>query len=165
MNEPSPTPQIIGCAPPRYRHNRWSLRYSVAHHGISLKTLYRHVDDLRGTIVLIRDNAGRVFGGYNTESWKARGSGGSNTGYYGTGESFCFAFEPELKRYAWSGENQFFMSSSLEGLGMGGGSAFAWYIDKDILDGTSGACNTFNSPQLSGMPDFQVVHFELWASD
>jgi hypothetical protein len=53
--------QIIATVPPRYRHNRWSCLYSVSRHGVSFKTMYRNVEDVRGTIVLIHDNYDRVW--------------------------------------------------------------------------------------------------------
>ncbi len=131
---------------------------------MSLKTMYRNVEDVRGTLLLVQDQAGRVFGGYNTESWKSRASG-----YYGTGESFVFAIHPSdtpaLKRFAWSGENQFFMTSTVDGIGMGGGTNFAFWLDKEIFQGTSGPCNTFNAPRLSSTDQFQVLNFEIWGSE
>jgi hypothetical protein len=151
--------EIVAAAPPRYRLNRWRLLYSMTRMGVSLKTMYRAVEDARGTIVLLRDQGGKVFGAYASESWKPR------AGYYGSGESFVFEFAPAFRRYAWTGDNSFFMMSSADALAVGGGSNFAFFVDKEILNGTSGACTTFNSPRLSSTDQFQVGFFEVWGND
>ncbi len=151
--------EVVAAAPPRYRLNRWRLLYSMTRMGVSLKTMYRSIEDARGTIVLLRDQGGKVFGAYASECWKPR------AGYYGSGEGFVFEFAPAFRRYAWTGDNSFFMMSSAEALAVGGGSNFAFFVDKEILNGTSGACTTFNSPRLSSTDQFQVGLFEVWGND
>jgi len=46
---------------------------------------------------------------------------------------------------------------------MGGGGAFAWSLDEELLQGSSGACDTFASPQLSQEPQFRCCKLEVWA--
>jgi hypothetical protein len=142
--------QIVSAGASRYRLKSWHLLYSLQRHGVSLKTMYSRLDEVRGTIILIRDQGGKVFGAFCSEPWRVRG------GYYGNGEGFVFEFAPALKRYAWTGDNSFFMMSSMEALAVGGGTNFAMFVDKQILNGTSGPCSTFNSPRLSSTDQFQV---------
>ena len=121
--------------------------------------MYARLEDVRGTVVLMRDQGGKVFGAYCTEPWRTR------AGYYGNGETFVFDFAPHFRRFAWTGDNSFFMMSSADALAAGGGTNFALFVDKQILNGTSGACSTFGSPRLSSTDQFQVGVFEVWGSN
>ncbi len=69
---------------------------------------------------------------------------------------------PDRIVYNWSGQNNFFMLSNEDSLAMGGGGAFAIYLDEKLKDGTSGECKTFGSPCLASEEDFEVVDLELW---
>lgn len=95
---------------------------------------------------------GGVFGGFATRVWMEKGES-----YYGDGESFVWSLvgevgaegEAPLRKYAWSTENSYFqLSTSKDGLAMGGGGSFALFVDPELLNGSSGACETFFSSPL-----------------
>ncbi|KAG2435847.1 hypothetical protein HXX76_007042 [Chlamydomonas incerta] len=56
----------------------------------------------------------------------------------------------------------FFQFSTHEGLGVGGQGAFALWLDNELVEGASYACDTFGSPQLSAREEFKVAAVELW---
>ncbi len=45
---------------------------------------------------------------------------------------------------------------------MGGSGHFAVWLDNDLFEGSSNACNTFSSVGLASSPDFHVASLELW---
>lgn len=69
--------------------------------------------------------------------------------------------------YRWAGGNRYFQSVSCtdasSSLAMGGGGAFAWSLDEELLHGSSGPCDTFASPQLSAAAQFHCAKLEVWA--
>lgn len=70
-----------------------------------------------------------------------------------------------LEVYHWSSKDAFFLYSDLECIGMGGGSGFALYLDKDLLHGVSEPCSTFASERLSCTDNFIISDMEVWAFD
>jgi hypothetical protein len=70
-----------------------------------------------------------------------------------------------LQVYHWSSKDAFFLYSDLECVGMGGGSGFALYLDKDLLHGVSEPCSTFASEQLSCTDNFIISDMEVWTFD
>lgn len=77
-----------------------------------------------------------------------------------------FARRDELALYPWAGGNQHFMFANFDGLSMGGGSNFAFWINKDFLTGTSAASETFANPgPLASSAEFVIRNFECWAFD
>lgn len=73
--------------------------------------------------------------------------------------------DPGLQVYTWSSKDPFFLYSDLECIAMGGGSAFAFYLDKDLLHGMSEPCSTFKSDRLSITDNFAISDLEVWAFD
>lgn len=138
------------------RGNAWSLLYSTSQHGASLHTLLTLVKRQQPTLLILSTNTGRVFGGYATESWHI------DSHYYGTGESFLFSFTEELERYSWSRKNSYFMLCNETSIGMGGGGSFGFLLDADLYHGTSGPCETFDSPCLSQETEFDCTEVEIW---
>merc|ERR1712216_499582 len=67
--------------------------------------------------------------------------------------------------FNWSSKDPFFLFSDCECVAMGGGSAFALYLDKDLLHGISEPSSTFGSPCLSSSENFIIGDMELWAFD
>jgi len=75
--------------PPRLQlYEDWNLIYSLEQDGVSLGTLYKKCDDLRGLrngfVLVVRDGEGNLFGAYLTEAPHP------SPHYYGTGECFLW---------------------------------------------------------------------------
>jgi len=70
--------------------------------------------------------------------------------------------DPHVRVYRWSGKDPFFMFSDGECLAMGGGSGFAFYLEKDLLHGVSEPCSTFASKMLSSSSHFAISNLECW---
>ncbi|PQE07957.1 oxidation resistance 1 protein [Rutstroemia sp. NJR-2017a WRK4] len=75
--------------PPRLQLcEEWSLVYSLEQDGVSLGTLYKKCDDLRGLrngfVLVVKDGEGGLFGAYLTEAPHPAPH------YYGTGECFLW---------------------------------------------------------------------------
>ena len=68
------------------RLNPWKLLYATSHDGVSMITFYENVKNYAGTILIIRDTNGSVFGGFANAPWK------KGKYFYGTGETFIFSF-------------------------------------------------------------------------
>jgi hypothetical protein len=68
-----------------------------------------------------------------------------------------------FSQYKWSRRNKYFQFLAGEGLAMGGGGTFAWFLDADLCYGASGLCDTFLSPPLSTTERFTVIALEVWA--
>jgi len=64
-----------------------------------------------------------------------------------------------------SSDEPFFLFSNGDCVAMGGGSAFALYLDRDLLHGMSGPCSTFGSEMLSSTENFIINDFECWVFD
>ena len=64
--------------------------------------------------------------------------------------------------YGWTGTNSYFALCSDRSVAMGGGGSFGFLVEEDFSRGTSGTSETYNNPQLSSQPDFEVVNFECW---
>eukprot|EP00811_Abedinium_folium_P036714 NODE_9398_length_1427_cov_4.226154.p1 GENE.NODE_9398_length_1427_cov_4.226154~~NODE_9398_length_1427_cov_4.226154.p1 ORF type:complete len:408 (+),score=148.20 NODE_9398_length_1427_cov_4.226154:183-1226(+) len=73
---------------------------------------------------------------------------------------------PRLNIFSWAApQDPFFQFSDLEGLAMGGGSAFALYLDEDLLHGVSEPCSTYASETLSSSRNFIICNLEVWVFD
>jgi len=145
--------------PAMYRMREWSLVYSTKRDGISLKSLYRLASGKSVTVLVVSDFNGAIFGAFCTETWKV------DSRYGGTGESFVFTLAPTGMKYAWSGENDYYMLGSADSIAIGGGSAHAIRLEEDLLQGSSGECETFRSPPLASENMFKVRRIELWSMD
>mmetsp|Transcript_131080 Transcript_131080/g.261547 ORF Transcript_131080/g.261547 Transcript_131080/m.261547 type:complete len:199 (-) Transcript_131080:128-724(-) len=155
----------------RFATTGWRLAFCPCVHGASLGTLYRTGEDLKRTILLIRDEEGHVFGGYAPMPWFAK----PGRLYYGTDEAFVFSFgkpgaseggpEESLRTFpALPGGQTMFMFAGVDMLAMGGGSdaKAALTVQSDLLRGTSHAAETFANPPLASGEDFIVQQLELW---
>ena len=145
--------------PAMYRMREWTLVYSTKRDGTSLKSLYRRASGKQNNVLVVSDSAGVIFGAFCTESWKV------HSRYVGTGESFVFTLAPVGMKYAWSGENDYFMLGAPSSLCVGGGSAHAIRLEEDLLQGSSGECETFDSPPLASENMFRTSRVELWSLD
>uniref|UniRef100_A0A4W4EBQ4 Oxidation resistance protein 1 n=1 Tax=Electrophorus electricus TaxID=8005 RepID=A0A4W4EBQ4_ELEEL len=145
--------------PPRTIGYPWTLAFSTAKHGMSIKTLYRIMQGLDSPVLLvIKDSDGQLFGALASEPFKV------SEGFYGTGETFLFSFYPEFEVYKWTGDNMFFIKGDMDSLAFGGGSGeFGLWLDGDLYHGRSHSCKTFGNPMLSMKEDFFVQDIEIWS--
>ncbi|XP_058601893.1 oxidation resistance protein 1a isoform X3 [Onychostoma macrolepis] len=165
LNEPSDlleAEQIEKLAkhlPPRTIGYHWNLAFSTSKHGMSIKTLYRTMQDQDSPMLLvIKDSDGQIFGALASEPFKV------SEGFYGTGETFLFTFYPEFEAYKWTGDNLFFIKGDMDSLAFGGGSGeFGLWLDGDLYHGRSHSCKTFGNPMLSMKEDFFVQDIEIWS--
>ncbi|XP_073488245.1 oxidation resistance protein 1 isoform X2 [Aquarana catesbeiana] len=145
--------------PPRTIGYPWTLVYSTAKHGMSLKTLYRTMLGLDTPVLLvIKDSDAQIFGALASEPFKVSDC------FYGTGETFLFTFCPDFQVFKWTGDNMFFIKGDMDSLAFGGGGGeFALWLDGDLYHGRSHSCKTFENTILSKKEDFIVQDIEIWA--
>ncbi|XP_072426690.1 oxidation resistance protein 1a isoform X5 [Chiloscyllium punctatum] len=145
--------------PPRTVGYPWTLIYSTAKHGMSLKTLYRSMTGIDTPMLLvIKDSDGQIFGALASEPFKVSDC------FYGTGETFLFTFHPEFKIFKWTGDNMFFIKGDMDSLAFGGGGGeIGLWLDGDLYHGRSHSCKTFDNCILSKREDFYVQDIEIWA--
>ncbi|XP_020381613.2 oxidation resistance protein 1-like [Rhincodon typus] len=145
--------------PPRTVGYPWTLIYSTAKHGMSLKTLYRSMTGIDTPMLLvIKDSDGQIFGALASEPFKVSDC------FYGTGETFLFTFYPEFKIFKWTGDNMFFIKGDMDSLAFGGGGGeIGLWLDGDLYHGRSHSCKTFDNCILSKREDFYVQDIEIWA--
>ncbi|CAK9197463.1 unnamed protein product [Sphagnum troendelagicum] len=139
---------------------QWVLLYSTQKHGMSLLTLYRRSAMLPGPCLLVAgDTDGVVFGGLMNAPLQPT----PTKKYQGTSESFVFtniADPPYI--FHPTGLNRYFVLCTSESLAFGGGGHFALHIDAELLNGSSGACETYGNCSLSQREDFTLKDVELW---
>ncbi|XP_014820830.1 PREDICTED: oxidation resistance protein 1 isoform X8 [Calidris pugnax] len=157
--QPEQIEKLTKSLPPRTIGYPWTLVYSTAKHGMSLKTLYRTMLGLDTPVLLvIKDSDGQVFGALASEPFKV------SDGFYGTGETFMFTFSPDFEVFKWTGDNMFFIKGDMDSLAFGGGGGeFALWLDGDLYHGRSHSCKTFGNHTLSKQEDFTIQDIEIWA--
>ncbi|XP_030906493.1 oxidation resistance protein 1 isoform X3 [Melopsittacus undulatus] len=157
--QPEQIEKLTKSLPPRTIGYPWTLVYSTAKHGMSLKTLYRTMMGLDTPVLLvIKDSDGQVFGALASEPFKV------SDGFYGTGETFMFTFCPDFEVFKWTGDNMFFIKGDMDSLAFGGGGGeFALWLDGDLYHGRSHSCKTFGNRTLSKQEDFIIQDIEIWA--
>ncbi|XP_054156616.1 oxidation resistance protein 1-like [Oppia nitens] len=148
--------------PARAEGYSWTLIYSSAKHGFSLKTLYREMNKFESPVLMIiEDTYGSIFGALISCSLRV------SDHFYGTGETFLFTFgtdSSQLLVYPWTGENLFFVKGDQNSLSLGAGDGnFGLWLDGDLFHGRSHPCKTFGNSMLSLEEDFVVKALECWA--
>ncbi|XP_006021994.1 oxidation resistance protein 1 isoform X3 [Alligator sinensis] len=156
--QPDQIEKLTKTLPPRTIGYPWTLVYSTAKHGMSLKTLYRTMLGLDTPVLMvIKDSDGQVFGALASEPFKV------SDGFYGTGETFLFTFSPDFEVFKWTGDNMFFIKGDMDSLAFGGGGGeFALWLDGDLYHGRSHSCKTFSNRMLSKREDFIIQDIEIW---
>lgn len=152
--------------------SKWELIYSIDQHGTSLSTLYTQSNRQNGSsILIIKDHTDHRFGAFLNESLRV-----SNE-YYGTGECFLWKsieFDPSdfrigfcVKKYEWTGTNDYMILSDHEMLSVGGGDGkFGLWIDSNLEKGISTQCSTFNNEILSNSNlDSNIIGREIGSFD
>ncbi|XP_060707036.1 nuclear receptor coactivator 7-like isoform X2 [Hemiscyllium ocellatum] len=144
--------------PARTQGYAWRLTYSTAVHGTSLRTLYRSLAVIDTPVLLVvKDMDNQIFGALASHPFRL------SDHCFGTGETFLYTFNPQLKIFRWSGENSYFIKGDKDSLELGGGSGhFGLWLDADLYHGRSNPCSTFNNETLSKKEDFIVQDLEVW---
>jgi len=148
--------------------NCWKLIYNPSVHGTSIRTFYRQCQAWPGeTLLLMEDTRGFVFGGFASHTWRVA----SHKLHFGSPECFVFTFgspdeQKSVSIHPWSGGNQYFMYGDMDGFAMGGGNGFAFWVDRDLLTGSSAPSQTFGTTEpIASDADFVVQRFECWTFD
>mmetsp|Transcript_22918 Transcript_22918/g.33497 ORF Transcript_22918/g.33497 Transcript_22918/m.33497 type:complete len:1092 (+) Transcript_22918:179-3454(+) len=146
----------------------WELRYSLLRDGASVETLVKRSKGSSRTILLIEDTAGALFGGIVCDDpWRFEGEK-----YYGRGTCRVFRFsgrhqgeKETISTYVATLDNDYFMLTSVDSIGMGGGGGgFAFLLDGDLRFGTSNSeCCTFSSPCLASSTEFECARCNLFS--
>ncbi|XP_022157946.1 oxidation resistance protein 1 [Momordica charantia] len=151
---------LLQCLPNIVKGCQWVLLYSTLRHGISLRTLIRKSNELSGPCLLVvGDRQGAVFGGLLECPLKPT----AKRKYQGTNQTFVFTTmygEPQLFRP--TGANRYYYMCMDDLLALGGGGNFALRLDGDLLNGTSGPCETFGNLCLAHKQEFELKNVELW---
>jgi len=158
------TPELIDQIrirlPVRCKFYDWRLVYSSELHGFSINTLYNKSRQENGpALLIIKDYENNIFGAYTSDSWKI------NPGYYGNGECFLFHLSPDTPEfYMATMNNTFFMCARRDLIAIGGGRSgnFGLFIDSELLNGSTGHCETFNNKSLTKKEDFKIYGMEIW---
>ena len=162
------------------RFDGWRLLYCAARDGFSLHTLYRACASVSGPVTtLIEDERGGAFGAFTSDAWR------TDARPYGDGRSFVFSLRkrappgsaedgendapeaPTRVAYRWDPKreksNYVFQAGRADSVSLGGGNGFALWLDGDLLNGASAACDTFGTPgPLSYAEAFKVRAVEVW---
>jgi hypothetical protein len=71
-----------------------------------------------------------------------------------------------VKAFHATGVNEYLMLSEPHFIAFGGGEGrFGLWINEDLENGHSEACQTFGNELLSNAPDFIAVNLEVWGFD
>jgi len=144
--------------PIRFKYLPWKLLFSMSKEGVSLDTLFsRTKDHLPLVMILLTDDKTQI-GAFLPIGFK------KTRGFYGTGETFVFRFNPLLDVYKWSRKNEFFTASSTNEISIGNSSqgGAAIYISEAMMNGFSDLCDTFDSPCLTTKSHFRIINLEVW---
>ncbi|XP_023344494.1 TLD domain-containing protein 2 [Eurytemora carolleeae] len=143
---------------PRLRLYPWHLLFSISRNGCSLANLYSKLENYDSTLLLlILDTKRTAFGALlSPPNIKLQGKK-----YSGTPETFLFTFSPKLRKFAASGENNYFIQCMPDGLSIGGWRAGIW-IDNNLEKGTTDVSPTFENTALTDN-NFVIKEMECWA--
>lgn len=152
---------------PKEFRQAWMLLFSGCVHGNSFSQLMTHIVKKGPSLIIVQDKDKYCFGGIAASSWQLKPT------FYGTTGCRLFTLRPRLSIYSPSGYNDHFMylnhgqQTLPNGLGMGGQfNYFGLWIDDSFNTGHSKAAptsTTYNSPQLSALPEFEVDTIEVWS--
>ncbi|KAJ1490264.1 TLD-domain-containing protein, partial [Baffinella frigidus] len=165
MLQPRHMYQLGAHLPSRCAERPWKKLFSMTKHGQSFSSFMNRILFRGPTVVLVRDEAGHVFGFFASHSWHKANK------FYGDMASFVFSIVPTFKIFRSSNVNNNFqwLSTSLtscnNGLGVGGQKDhWGIHLSMGLEEGTCRApCSTFEKfPCLSALPQFKVDHVEAW---
>ena len=149
---------LVDALPSSCKDYSWVRTFSLGTEGKSFSHFSRKIKGYVRSLIVIKDSAGAVFGGFASEPWDIN----LREDYYGTGECFVFSLKPTMGIFRWTTRNSLFMMFNDLAIAMGGGGSFSFYLDRDLFNGSSGPCETFGSPMLSSKEKFTCVDLEVW---
>jgi hypothetical protein len=150
------------------QRQRWRRLFASAQHGQSSNRFLKHVLGKGPTLVVVRDTAGRVFGGYASESW--------TLGPRFHGGYACFLFSRSADGathvHGASGDNANFMYFNQHcdelpnGVAFGGQKGYfgLWLHDGLDTGESTGACSTYDGAVFAERTRFDVAAIEVWAT-
>ena len=173
--------------------NFW-MKYSLVRDGASMHSLLQHIRGARYSIVALETSDGEVFGSFTSEPWRKNwnyfGTGESFLWRMRQSRNnSCHSIidqahlESELDVYPWTGENNSIQLCTHDMMAVGGGVptndkedevepenkiayGFGIALDRNLMQGTSCHCATFDSPPLSMMHQdgspFEIMNLEVW---
>ena len=127
-------------------------------HGCSYHTFFEKTGKFEPVLIILKTNKGDRIGAFASRGLKP------SKKYYGSGESFVFTLLPDhdVCVYHWSKKNDYFTSSSVEEISIGGGGFASIWIGGDLDRAYSEPCQTFDSPQLTKDKSFRILNLEAW---
>ena len=111
-------------------------------------------------LLVVMDTSGKVFGGYIPTELKFKDS------FFGSGEAFLFKLDPEQASAVIFGstlENLHFVYCASDGIGFGADPYYGLFIDPELTNGSSHACQTFANDLLTTSSHFNIKRLELWS--
>jgi hypothetical protein len=150
--------QIRQTLPKRFLHRNWEMLWQLSTDGCSFASMYGKLHKIEPAVLILKTDSDEILGAYLSQGLK------NSKRYYGSGETFVFGFSPQFKSYHWQGAatNALFISSSTDGIAIGGGGTVAIWIGVDMLQGHSEPCSTFGSKPLTTRPNFRIIDLEVW---
>ncbi|CAK5077237.1 unnamed protein product [Meloidogyne enterolobii] len=162
--------ELMSALPQRFQLETPKLLFRLSEHGTSFVQLWTRIEQADQSLLIIKSTTREVFGAYVSSSWAERNDvhERAKAKYFGTGESFVWRLDDELKLpiiYTWSDQlcDNYFMAAHDKFLiiGSGGGDAIA--IRDELVEGSSRASRTYQSPELVSGGQFQIDELEVWS--
>jgi len=153
---------LVRRVPSLYQVSDWKLLYSMTRDGISLLNLYRRAEGVMPYLLVLRDAKENIFGAFIADSLE------EGQRFYGTGESFLYTFKGDKKKpdcYYWTRKNDYFLYTDGDGISIGSGGNTGLFIRKDLVEGRTYKCETFDNEPLTDTTDFTIMKLELWTID
>jgi hypothetical protein len=142
-----------------HQYKNLKLVYCSTKHGVSLKNLYVKAEDIKNSILVIKDENDNVFGAYASEDLRIHHS------FYGTGEMFLFTFykTERIHTFPSTGLNDYYIYSDEKTVCFGcSDNNFSLCVENDLLSGYSKTTQTFKNPVLGTKEKFFITVLELW---
>lgn len=148
--------------PHRYQIEDPKLLFTTATDGYNLNTLTNKCGSSKPQLILVKTANQEIFGAFVTEPWPSR----PQEHFFGNGESFIFSLYPKETKYSWRlGNRSMFQLRKENSIAVGGGTSggFGFWLDQELLNGTTEPCETFeNEPLVPSSKDFSCVLVEAY---
>lgn len=143
------------------RYVKSNLLYRMTIDGCSFNTFYHKAEGYNNTLLIIKDERGNIFGGYNCEEYSKE-----HKGFFGRGENFLYTFYNENRVHVFyaTGDNDNYVYCDNDNIAFGcSGDSFGLCLKKDFEKGYSKEVDTFENSILNGSTEgFYIIDVELW---